>query len=744
VVLVICLSTGFVEASSKNVIYWDQHLEPNDFEVPFGTTLVLSGNNQVLGQLRVAFGAVLTVDNSRETFLRVGNLDISGSFFIGSEIAPFANKAIIELACGTTLSVEDERRKGVVVRQGGEIALFGTKGSQQSWVKLSDTADVGATCLQFDAPADWSVGDEIVISSTDFDPHQTEKRTIVSINADCTEIDRPLEFRHFGQVVQGVDERAEIELLTRDIVFRGCHEAVSSLADLGGHMMFLADFKRVQIQAVELQNFGQGDRMERYPFYFHMCASVPEETFLRHNAVHTSNSRAMTLHGTQGVALNGNVAFNITGHAVVLEDGAESGNTICDNLVVLVKPKNRSASLESDGQEMLSAFWLTNLDNIVTGNAAAAIEGAGFWLHSRLKVKGESYASGRYDNVHPYKIALREMHGNSAHSSRIGIKLGSSGVDAQADLLLENAPSTYYSPGELAVIDDFLVHHCRRGGWFATTRIHLNSWIVADVTEGIEIETPGNPALHEVGTYITDSLFIGGTSNRGNLVVSDWQTVNYLERRSDSAIDRTSDTRIGIKLSGSPMFVSNCTFTDWYSQPCMNYINAAIGTREYNAFAMPVNTFVRDLVFRDTEYPLFIGDRHGDGGKTTTVSDATGSISGHEGAILLPDWEFYATKHCRRSGHWGLACPHEYANFGIVVMDSNQDPLKYGQMEIYRNNVEENDAALPPRLEFGGQYTPASLGWLYPSILSPGAVYTLRFENETPNWTISRANGIAE
>jgi hypothetical protein len=34
-----------------------------------------------------------------------------------------------------------------------------------------------------------------------------------------------------------------------------------------------------------------------------------------------SNFRAYTLHGTQGVLLEGNVAFNVAGHAYFFEDG---------------------------------------------------------------------------------------------------------------------------------------------------------------------------------------------------------------------------------------------------------------------------------------------------------------------------------------------------------------------------------------------------------------------------------------
>lgn len=717
------------------VVYWENHVESSSYEIQSGDTVVLRGYNKVLGQLRVAAGGTLTIDDARDTFLQLGNLDVSGLFIIGSASSPYSRNASFELLClgQTTFSTTDERRKGVVVRENGAIALFGAKGARQSWIKLSDTAEAGSTCLNFELPGEWSVGDEIVIPSTDFDPHQTEKRTIVGSRAGYVEVDSPLEYSHFGRVVNGVDERAEIGLLTRNIVFRGCRELSGDLADVGGHIMFLSNFQRVQLQDVELQNFGQGDRVGRYPLHFHMGAQVPSDTFLRHNSIHSSNFRAVVVHGTQGVAVAGNVAYNITGHAVFLEDGSETSNIIQDNLVVLVKTKDSGARIGSNSSEGLSGFWLTNADNIVTGNVAVAVEGAGFWLHTRLGVKGESSTSGKYANVQPYRSPMTEMRNNSAHSSAVGFRIESPQFDSQDSPQQVYSPPYTYIPDELPVIEHFRVHHCRQGGWFRLFELQLNNWVVADVTEGVQMLTQGNTATNDVATYITNSLFVGGTSNRGNLVASDWQFVNYLERRSDSAIIRTSDMRTGVKLYDGPVYLTNCTFTHWYSQSCLNYINPAVGAREYNTFVMPTNSFARDLVFIETEYPMFIIDRLGDGGKTTSLLDASGSISGRSGANVLPDWDFYATSKCDRQTRFGLACPHKYANFDVVAVGSSDDPSKHGLLTVYRNNVESDAAETLSGLDFSGQYIPASNGWLYHPILSPGAVYTLRFENDVPS-----------
>ncbi|DAZ96380.1 TPA: hypothetical protein N0F65_010747 [Lagenidium giganteum] len=718
--------------AQADVIVWESHVENGDYTIASGNTLLLNGSNHVAGQLIVSAGAILTIDASHDMFLSVANIDISGSFLIGSEDAPYANKAMIELNCGSSFPPSDERRKGVVVRANGTLAVFGTKGAGPTWAKLRDTALAQSTCLPFDAPDSWQVGDDIVIPSTDYDPYQAEERTIVAKQADCVEVDRPLEFMHYGHVTEGVDERAEIGLLSRNIVFRGCQE-VGDMVHVGGHLMVMEGFGRAQVQGVELQNFGQGDKIGRYAMHFHLCAAVPANTFLRGNAIRDSNFHAITIHGTQGVVVDSNVAYNITGHAVMLEDGAESNNIITNNLIVLVKEKVVPAMLGSDSFTALSAFYITNTDNTISNNVVAGVEGTGFWIDTRIGVKGFSYATGKYNDIHPYRLPVREMRGNTIHSAHFGLKVESPNLDAQdsPQQTLYSPPYTY-SPDEMPVFKDFVVHHVRQGGWFRMYRMVVDGWSVADATEGVQVLTQGNTATSPTETYVINSLFVGGSANRGNLVESDWQFINYLEQRSDSALDRSNDARVGIKLYDGPLYVQNCVFRNWYAQPCLNYINTAIGTRLFNTFAMSAATSVANLTFEDTPFKVLVSDQLGDGGKTTLFRDLDGAIAGNAGATILPDWDFYYTQQCKRSLHWGLSCPHSYANFDIISVDDNVDPDKFGPLAIYRSNVEDA-ASTVPSLQFDGQYIPASNGWLYHPVLSAGASYAMQFPKHTPS-----------
>ena len=66
----------------------------------------------------------------------------------------------------------------------------------------------------------WKVGDSIVIASTDFNFEQAERFTITSVDGNSVTIKGDLNFVHFGQKYEGLDMRAEVGMLTRNIKAR--------------------------------------------------------------------------------------------------------------------------------------------------------------------------------------------------------------------------------------------------------------------------------------------------------------------------------------------------------------------------------------------------------------------------------------------------------------------------------------------------------------------------------------------
>lgn len=143
---------------------------------------------------------------------------------IGTESALFTRKASIVLmnyevpvlrnqdGMIPTLLVEPYGKKVLGVYDSGILEIHAA-GRNPAWNRIDGTAQVGATSLTVACDIDWQVGDEIVVSSTDFEPNQAERRIITKVEGRIVSFDEPLRYMHWGQNMTyngfHVDERAE-------------------------------------------------------------------------------------------------------------------------------------------------------------------------------------------------------------------------------------------------------------------------------------------------------------------------------------------------------------------------------------------------------------------------------------------------------------------------------------------------------------------------------------------------------
>src|ERR1700676_4180009 len=183
---------------------------------------------------------------------------VHGELEIGTEARPHTRKATITL----TDNVKDEDMSGIggtndrsdrgIMLMGGTLNLHGNR--TNSWTKLSKTAEAGSNSIQVLSAAGWRVGDVIVLASTDFDPHQAERRTITSIRGNTITLDKKLDYMHFGKITFDVDERGEVGMLSRNIVIQASADAEQSF--YGGHVMAMLGSKMF-VDGVELNRMGQ-------------------------------------------------------------------------------------------------------------------------------------------------------------------------------------------------------------------------------------------------------------------------------------------------------------------------------------------------------------------------------------------------------------------------------------------------------------------------------------------------------
>jgi hypothetical protein len=110
------------------------------------------------------------------------------------------------------------------------------------------------------------------------------------------------------------------------------------------------------------------------------------------------------------------VAYKNLGHAIFIEDAAETKNLIENNLIVDTR---RSMSLLNTDQTP-AGIWITHPDNIIRGNHAAGSDRYSYWYDTQKNAMGPSFSL----NVCPENSKIGEFRDNVAHSNgRYGLRI---------------------------------------------------------------------------------------------------------------------------------------------------------------------------------------------------------------------------------------------------------------------------------------------------------------------------------
>ena len=357
-----------------------------------------------------------------------------GKFTAGTVAEPFANYLTITLT-GADRAATPMGGRVFGAMAGGKIELIG-KIPAATWTMLNATAQAGDTSLTLEAAPGWSVGDEIIVTSTSTDYLQTEKRTITAISGTAVTLDAPLAHAHNGVIttiphnVTGVpttiDERAEVGLLTHRIKIQGA-TGIAGIEDsetngYGGHMMIMDAASSAIVQGVELYNMGQRGILGRYPIHWHNVGDGGANSYIKSSSAHKTFNRGMTVHKTNKLTLSDNVLYDTFGHGVFIEDGKEVKNVFTHNLVALVhkSPMDMHWDPPSSISRVLGApgaFWITNPDNTFIDNAAAgtAPGGIGFWydIYTVPRPGSISADAGYNPSAQPFGV----FRGNRSHSA---------------------------------------------------------------------------------------------------------------------------------------------------------------------------------------------------------------------------------------------------------------------------------------------------------------------------------------
>jgi len=345
-----------------------------------------------IGRITINSGSTLALFSQtaqQAMSLNTTGIDVFGTLQIGNSDCPIGTNNPLTKVTITFTGDKDPTCvdnscggyvKGVQVEKGGVLRMYGLKGAPTStspagmnWTYLSAPAAVGANKLMLaddvtQGTNAWQKNDWIAVGSTSFSPYDTEIVKIVNIQSKPA--DNPtgsdifiqnitkapptgqvLTHFHFGSQAPepaatypsaasyndgppqnyGVDERAPVALLSRNIKLTSDAHPVGTSSHWGGEMKFLPAFTEVSVQGVEVEKFGK-DKLGSYPFHFHMDGPIGGKVLVNSNSVHHSYNKGITVHSTQNLTISNNVVVRAVGHLFYEEIGDETGTTFDHNL----------------------------------------------------------------------------------------------------------------------------------------------------------------------------------------------------------------------------------------------------------------------------------------------------------------------------------------------------------------------------------------------------------------------------
>ncbi len=612
-----------------------------------------------------------------------------GELEIGTQASPHTRLATITLTDnvpGEDVNTMGDR--GIMLMR-GTLNLHGDR--ENSWTKLSATAEKGATSIQVLDASDWRVGDEIVLASTDFNPRQAERRTITAVNGNALSFAEPLEYMHFGEVTFGVDERGEVGLLTRNIRIRASEDADAN--GFGGHIMAMSG-SEMYVDSVELSRMGQHLTLARYPIHWHLIGEGQGQ-YIRNAAIHDTYSRCVTVHGTNDLLVEGNVTFNTVGHCFFLEDGIETGNQFVRNLGIQTKchmtlpcePTNltldeqstagqRSPNILIPSDNTVSTFWITNPDNLYRDNVAAGSDQIGFWMAFPTHPTGAFEGTEIAAQTWPGRTQLRGFIGNVAHSNFDGLMLdrgpgpdGTFGI-AGPNLIVYNDPAdTSSGTVESVVADDFTAYKNSNGAIWGRGEYHLyRNLKLADNAIGFT-HASGAPGVAPYTTRVVDSLFVGESDNVGNPTTP----AEIAYGRSLPKVEADFPIR-GYEYYDFLHHVENTRFVNYV--PNTTRDAGALSYLLFTSFGMSTENTVEGLTFENAQpvsFPPIQRRWASDYGrsaayKSAAFTDLDGSVGGIPGATIVINNGIAASEDdCEIKASWNAAiCPGDVGRFAIA------------------------------------------------------------------------------
>ncbi|XP_044933989.1 fibrocystin-L [Mustela putorius furo] len=315
----------------------------------------------------------------------------------------------------------------------GELDLHGIPRSVYK-TKLSETAEAGSKVLSLKDAVDWQEGEEIVITTTSYDFHQTETRSIIKILHDqkILILNDTLSYTHLAERyhVPGTDQSytlaADVGILSRNIKILGedypgwFKESFGARVLVSSFTQNMMTFKgNARISNVEFYHGGQEGFRDstdpRYAITFLNLGQIQERgsSYIRGCAFHNGFSPAIGVFGTDGLDIEDNIIHFTVGEGIRIWGDA---NRVRGNLVTLsIWP-----GTYQNRRDLSSTLWHAAIEinrgtnTVLQNNIVAGFGRVGF------RIDGEPCSS--------QSNPMEKWFDNEAHGGLYGIYMNQDGL----------------------------------------------------------------------------------------------------------------------------------------------------------------------------------------------------------------------------------------------------------------------------------------------------------------------------
>ncbi|XP_051959131.1 cell surface hyaluronidase [Xyrauchen texanus] len=607
-----------------------------------------------------------------------------------------------------------------------------------------DAVDKVVLNLQDDVSS-WKPGDRIVVASTDYSMHQAEEFILLPCphcNRKQVRIQGKPQFTHVGEILDGVDMRAEVALLSRNILIEGEMEKSCygknwcqyfSHDTFGGHIKILGNFSSVHLSQVELKHMGQQQEKGRYPVNFHMCGDVDQRggysdpAYVDSLSIHHSFSRCVTIHATNGLLVRDTVGYDTLGHCFFLEDGIEQRNILFHNLGLLTRPgtilptdRNDSMCIEIKDRvhkgytpspanecKAVSTFWIAHPNNHLISNSAAGSQDAGIWYVFHNSSTGDSH--GLIPDTKAELTPLGIFYNNRVHSNfKAGLFIdrkvkstNATAADPREYLCLDN--SARFRPHEnsdlnrprVAALIDTLISFKNNdlGAWIRGGDIIIRNSGFADNGVGLSFASDGSYPKDEGSSQeVSQSLFVGESRNRGtNGGQNKYWGISGVDRKTRTLPRNKTFPIRGFQINDGPVRILNSTFRAFI--PTAERFTTAVGFSLKNIWQLTPRNNLSSLSFHPSVTLRAFFGRSGewfeqndlDGDKNSIFHDLDGSISNYTDTYVGRSDNFLIRHpQCVDVPHWnGVVCSGKYSQVYIQTQGASNLSLSISRDEYH-------------------------------------------------------------